>query len=523
MGSVRLRLSIMMFLQYFVWGAWVVAAAGYLGQTLKFAPSEIGWIFTTTAIGAIVSPLLVGFVADRYFATEKILAVLHLGGAICLFLSAGQTEFMPLMILMVLNGIFYMPTLALTNSISFRNIGDPEREFPLIRVWGTIGWIVAGLMVGIIIGGETKEFFYLAGGASVILAVQCLTLPHTPPKTEAGGDVFGLGAVALVKEPAFGVFVLVSFLIMTPMFFYYSFANLFLVQTDQPVPVALQTVGQICEVFFLASMPFFITRLGVKNMILIGMLAWVARYFCFASLSFPLILTGLILHGVCYDFFFVASQIYVDKKAPGHLRASAQSFIAFVSLGIGSFVGIKISDGIVGLDRYSPTTVAAVDVKAQPQVDDEGNPTAPLPAWAPTEEDTSFWSYLDLSSQIRPLIFGEEEKKETPLDFAIENDKNDDGAIEADEIPNSWVEGLGEASLTYDGESLRQALTDIDLDGDGKVTRAEWRRAQGFGWDRIWYWPAFMALGISVLFWLAFHDKTVDGKPGDEEEEADGA
>ncbi len=214
-----------------------------------------------------------------------------------------------------------MPTLALTNSISFQNIGDPEKDFPLIRVFGTLGWIVAGLVVGIVLGGTEKWFFYMAGGASLLLAGFCLVLPHTPPRgAAAGGDVLGIGAIGLLKEPSFAIFCIASFLICIPLAFYYSFANQFLVETDMPVPTALQTIGQISEVFFMAMMPFFIVRLGVKNMLLVGMLAWVIRYLCFSTLNFSLILVGLVLHGICYDFFFVASQIYVDKKAPRDLR-----------------------------------------------------------------------------------------------------------------------------------------------------------------------------------------------------------
>ncbi|MEX2558923.1 MAG: MFS transporter, partial [Pirellulales bacterium] len=182
MGSARTRLSVMMFLQYFVWGSWGVSAGGYMNDTLRFAPGQIGWIYATTAVGAMISPLFVGYFADRFFATEKILAALHLLGGLLLCLAAEQTSFAPLMGIMVAYAVCYMPTLALTNSISFHNIGNPDKEFPRIRVWGTLGWIVAGLVVGILLGGTQKWFFYMAGGSSLLLGLYCLTLPHTPPR-----------------------------------------------------------------------------------------------------------------------------------------------------------------------------------------------------------------------------------------------------------------------------------------------------------------------------------------------------
>jgi len=402
MNSVRGKLSLMMFLQYFAWGSWGVSAGGYMGGTLKFSAAQIGWVYATTAIAAMVSPLFVGFVADRYFSTEKILATLHAVGAVLLFFAAKQTEFGPLMTIMQVYALLFMPTLALTNSISFQNIGNPEREFPRIRVWGTIGWIAAGWVVGFGIGESKETFFYLAAVASAVLALYCLMLPHTPPKgATSGGDVLGVEAVRLLKEPSFAVFVVVSLLICIPLAFYYTFANGFLVQikggfpTFFQYPTALQTIGQISEIFFMAAMPWFIVRLGVKYMLLVGMLAWAVRYVFFSTLNFPLVMVGLILHGVCYDFFFVASQIYVDAKAPRELRSSAQSFIAFVTLGVGMFLG----------------------------------------------------------SQINPLI----------------------------------VERYKQAATGPDGAAL-------------------------YDWNRIWLWPAAMAAGTAVMFWIGFHDKMASQK-----------
>jgi nucleoside transporter len=503
MGSVRTRLSVMMFLQYFVWGSWGASVGGYMGDTLRFSPADIGWVYATTAIGAMISPLFIGYFADRFFATEKILAVLHLVGGGLLIAAAEQQTFPRLMGMMLAYALCFMPTLALTNSISFLNIRDAERDFPAIRVWGTIGWIAAGLVVGIVLGGTEKWFFYLAGGSSLLLAAYCVTLPHTPPRGAAGGDVLGLEAVGLLKEPSFAVFVFCSFLICIPLAFYYSFANLFLTETDKPAPTALQTIGQFSEIIFMAAMPFFIRRLGVKYMLLVGMLAWVARYWCFSTLNFNWVLLGLVLHGVCYDFFFVASQIYVDQKAPRHLRASAQSFIAFATLGIGVFLGNKASGYIV--EQYPAISVSA-ETRAGEKVRH-----APLPQWRSQEEYTGFWRYLDLSQVIREKLF-DKTTEAAPPDFAVENDKNGDGKIEMNEIPAKWAEKNTAADapsdVIYDRMDLQSTISALDKNPrDGAVSRDEWRAAQSHGWSSIWLWPAIMAGATCVLFLIGFRDE----------------
>ena len=501
--SARQRLSIMMFLQYFVWGSWGVAAATYMLQTLRFPGSDVSWVYNSTAIAAMISPLVVGYFADRFFATEKILSLMHLIGGGLLIAAAQQTEFPKLMAVMVAYAICFMPTLALTNSISFQNIREPEREFPAIRVWGTIGWIAAGLVVGILIGEKSNTIFYLAGVSSILLAFYCLTLPHTPPRPrEATSDVFGMGAIGLLREPSFAVFVGCSFLICIPLAFYYNYANPFLNETDMPVPTALQTTGQISEIFFMAAMPFFIRHLGVKYMLLVGMMAWVARYCCFWTLDFNWVLLGLVLHGVCYDFFFVASQIYVDQKAPRHLRASAQSFIAFVTLGLGMFAGNKTAGYIV--DQYPPTTLA---VKT-PSGEDAGR--AGLPAWRSQEQDSGFWKYLDLSSTVRKW-WSPEAKQEEPPDFAQQNDTNKDGRIDPSEVPEEWREQKGakpsDGDLVYPGYEIRRRLMYYKKDTQAGMSRSEWRAAQAHNWPKIWLWPALMAVATALVFMLGFHDR----------------
>ncbi|MBM63360.1 MAG: MFS transporter [Acidobacteria bacterium] len=356
-GTTRLKLSAMMFLQFFVWGAWSVPLGTYLGSELAFQGRQIGLVFGTTAVAAMISPFFVGMVADRYFATQKLLAVLHvLGGTVLLFTST-QVLFPIFYGCLLLYSICYMPTLALTNSLSFRQMDDPAREFPAIRVLGTIGWIVAGLVVGFLRLEDTARPMQIAAVASVGLGGYCLFLPHTPPTMAAvrvtTRDVLGLDALSLLRQPSFAVFVVGSLLVCIPLQFYYAFANPFLNEVGVVNAAGKMTLGQMSEIGFMLAMPFFFRRLGVKGMLLVGIAAWVTRYLMFAwgdnfSLGWMLY-GGILLHGICYDFFFVTGQVYVDQEAPPHLRAAAQGFIAFATLGVGMFIGSWLSGLVVDL------------------------------------------------------------------------------------------------------------------------------------------------------------------------------
>jgi nucleoside transporter len=358
--SVRVKLSTMMFLQYFVWGAWYVTMGTWLGGTLHFSGEQIGLAAGTTALAAMISPFFVGMIADRFLATERILAALHVLGAAVLLYASTQTRFGPFYGVLLVYTLFYMPTLALSNSLSFRQMVDPGREFPPIRVLGTIGWIAAGLVIGTLGLEATAVPLRIAAGASVVLGLFCLVLPHTPPlDQDAKGratlsTILGLDALKLMGERSFAVFVIGSFLICIPLQFYYAFANLFLNELVVTNAAGKMTLGQMSEIFFMLVMPWFFRRLGVKWMLLVGMGAWTARYALFAFGNNAdlvwMLYGGILLHGVCYDFFFVTGQIYVDTKAPGDLRAAAQGFIAFVTLGVGMFIGSWASGRVV--DAY---------------------------------------------------------------------------------------------------------------------------------------------------------------------------
>lgn len=356
-SALNTKLAVMMFLQFFVWGAWYTSIAVYM--TAHGMGSLTHWPFTVNPLAAIVAPFFLGLVADRFFATEKVLSILHLlGGAVLLLtpqLSDNPTLF--ILALLVYN-LCYMPTLGLANSLAFHHIEDQEKQFPRIRVFGTIGWIVAGLGVSFVLGRalgtvaeSTAAPLYTAAVASIILGLFCRTLPHTPPSARGQkvsiGSILGLDAFRELGSRPFYVFLFSSFLICIPLAAYYNFTQLFLGATGITNIAGTQTIGQMSEVAFMLLMPFFFARLGVKWMLVVGMLAWVARYALFA-LGAPaqvqwMVIGGIALHGICYDFFFVTGQIYVDKKSSPRVRGQAQGMLVLVTYGVGMLIGAQIA------------------------------------------------------------------------------------------------------------------------------------------------------------------------------------
>jgi nucleoside transporter len=356
-SAINTKLSIMMFLQFFIWGAWYTSIAVYM--TAQGMADKTHWPFTVNPLAAIVAPFFLGLVADRFFATEKVLSFLHIaGGVVLLFvpkLAGNPTAF--ILALLVYN-LCYMPTLGLANSLAFHHIKDQENQFPRIRVFGTLGWIAAGLGVSFGLGRmmgtvaeSTAAPLYSAGIASLVLGVFCLTLPHTPPsargKKVSLGSILGIDAFRELGSGPFYVFLLSSFLICIPLAAYYNFTQLFLGAAGVTNIAATQTLGQMSEVGFMLLMPFFFARLGVKWMLIVGMGAWAVRYALFA-LGAPeqvqwMVIGGIALHGICYDFFFVTGQIYVDKKSSPAVRGQAQGMLVLVTYGVGMLIGAQIA------------------------------------------------------------------------------------------------------------------------------------------------------------------------------------
>ena len=362
--GTTIQLSVMMFLEFFIWGGWFVTLGTFLGETLGSDGVETARAFSTQSWGAIIAPFIIGLIADRFFRAERILAVLHLVGAVLMYMMATADDFSSFYPYVLGYMIAYMPTLALVNSVSFNQMSDPAKEFSLIRVWGTVGWIVAGLAISYlfgwdsaesIAGGGLRNTFLMSAAASLALGLFSFTLPKTPPKakgTEAASisEILGLEALTLLKERNFLIFFVSSILICIPLAFYYQQANPFLVDVGVANATGKMTIGQASEVLFMLLLPVFLKRFGIKNTLLFGMLAWALRYLLFAygdadGKGFMLIL-GIALHGICYDFFFVSGQIYTDAKAGERYKSAAQGLITLATYGVGMLIGFEVAGRI---------------------------------------------------------------------------------------------------------------------------------------------------------------------------------
>ncbi len=361
----------MMFLEFFVWGAWYVTAPNYLG-TIGFNAADFGWTYSVGPIAGMITPFFVGMVADRFFPAQRVLGIMHLLGAGIMFAATTLMKTStpsPNSINLAFFGymLTYFPTLALTNTIAMRNMTNAEKEFPLIRVFGTIGWIVAGLALTQVGWDKSIQMFYLTSGAALLLGLMSFTLPHTPP-TQAGKvsvrQILGVDALVMLKDRSYLIFLVSSILICIPLAFYYQITSRIVEMSDLPIGRTM-SYGQMSEIFFMLVMPLFFVRLGVKWMLAVGMLAWVVRYSLFAMGASQqiawMIIGGIVLHGICYDFFFVTGQIYTDQAAPKQIRAQAQGLLVLFTLGLGMFIGAQVA----GRVEARHTTAASKELASQ--------------------------------------------------------------------------------------------------------------------------------------------------------------
>jgi len=485
---IRTRLSVMLLLQYFVWGSWAVSIGTYMVQTLDFDGRQVGWIYATTAIGALISPLLVGYIADRHIASEKLLAVLHLFSGISLWQCASveRGDFRSLMGLMVVNAICCAPAVPLTNALCFRNVVDRDRDFPFVRFWGTVGWVIGGLIVGILLGESSQTFFRLAGGTAFFAAAYCMTLPHTPPQPpDRNGERKPiLAAWNLFRDRSFLTLNITTLLISIVSCFLFVGGNLYLTENRIVAPTAVQTIGQVAECVFVLLLPIALSGLGLKRTFLIGIAAWAVRYLCFATLNLPLLLIGLLLHGFAHNFCFVTAAIYLDRRAPSDLRSSVQSMFVFFQMGIGMLLGTNIAGAV--LEFYSPQiSVMAVGT----------GDTAPIHYSLPT------WRQLTET-------FGVPEKAPIRLQHIQTTFLRSQGTADTRDAPagkNSIL--IGENN--YDQRELAATLVAIDINHDGQLSWPEWRSVANHRWPMFWLWPVLLTGFALVIFWAGFKEEVL--------------
>ncbi len=343
-------LASMMFLQYYVWGSWYVTMGTFMTRILGSTGIQIGAAYSALAIATMISPFFVGMIADRFFAAQKVMGVLHLIGAVLLFIASKITTNAPFYWIIMLYSLAYMPTIALSNSVAFRQMSDPGKQFPVIRVFGTIGWVISGFMIALFGIEQTPGTFYMASIVSLALGLYSFLLPDTPPQAKtpsSARSIMGIDAFILFRDKPYLIFFVAAIFVCIPLSFYFGFANLFLNQAGMPNAAGKMVYGQISEALFILAIPFLFNRIGVKKMLLIGMTAWLLRYLCFAygnmGANLWMLYTGIILHGVCYDFFFVTGYMYTEKKSNERIKNAAQGLFTFVTYGLGMFIGTWVS------------------------------------------------------------------------------------------------------------------------------------------------------------------------------------
>jgi nucleoside transporter len=360
--NTKVQLSFLFFLEFFIWGGWFVTMGTFLSQQFDASGGQLAMAYETQSIGAIIAPFIIGLIADRYFAAQKILGILHLVGAVLLYLAGASESFSSFYPFILGYMLLYMPTLSLANAIAFHQMDNPSKEFAPIRVLGSLGWIIAGLSIGYFAWESSQLLtytFYMTSLASAMLGVYSFFLPNTPPKVKRGEKVnlrsiLGLDALVLFKDRSYLIFFIASVLVCIPLAFYYQHANQFLNEVGMQAAASKMILGQISEVFFLLLLPLFLNRFGLKKVLIFGVLAWGLRYLLFAygdaGQQVWMLLFGIILHGICYDFFFVSGQIYTDFKAGSQYKSAAQGLITLATYGLGMLIGFRLAGWLT--DQY---------------------------------------------------------------------------------------------------------------------------------------------------------------------------
>lgn len=343
-------LSLMMFLQYYIWGSWYVTMGTFMTEVLHSTGIQIGAAYSALAIATMISPFFIGMIADRYFAAQRVMGVLHIAGGALLLAASRVTGNTLFYWVIMLYSLAYMPTIALSNSVAFRQMSDPGKQFPGIRVFGTVGWVISGFMIALLGIEKTPNTFYMAALVSFVLGLFSFILPDTPPeakKASSTRSILGIDALVLFRERPYLIFFIAAVFVCIPLSFYFGFANLYLNQSGMTNAAGKMVMGQISEALFILAIPFLFNRIGVKNMLIIGMSAWIARYLCFAfgdtGSGLWMLYAGIILHGVCYDFFFVTGYMYTEKKSNERIKSTAQGLFTFVTYGLGMFIGTWFS------------------------------------------------------------------------------------------------------------------------------------------------------------------------------------
>jgi len=471
-------LCIMMFLQFFIWGAWYVTAPNFL-ETIGFKAGDLGWTYAVGPIAGIIAPLFVGMIADRFMAAQKVLGLLHLLGAALMYyatMQMGEGSPDTINVIFFFYMLTYYPTLALSNTVAMKNMNDSEKEFPKIRVFGTLGWIAAGTALSLLAYEKNINMFYMTAASAALLGIISFALPNTPPNTESKatiGQLLGLDAIALLKDKAYLIFMVSSILICIPLAFYYQIASRVVELADLPIGLTM-SYGQWSEVFFMLCIPFFFARLGVKRMLAVGMGVWALRYALFAfgapNQTSMLIILGVAVHGICYDFFFVTGQIYTDKKSPEPIRAQAQGLLVMLTLGVGMFIGAKVAGNIEEL--YTPA------------------------------------ESLHYGYQVEAITSLEKQKSTSPssdLATLIDDiDEKDEKITEKTNSLNELATLFRKSNIDNEaGDSLKDSLKEIK-----KTQRLQ--QLKLIDWQPLWGIPAVFAGAVLVFFMIAFRDNSAD-------------